>query len=88
VIESLEEGRKPFDLTVKAEEVAALRADVERVLARHRVGYELRSSAENDLCYAVSLPLDRTTDQVSNALLRLGHPHPVAVEWAERKQRS
>ncbi len=85
-IESLEEGRKHFVLTVKSEDTASLRADVERVLARHRVGYELRSSSETDLCYAVSVPLERTTDQVSNSLLRLGRDHPVAVEWEERKK--
>ncbi len=88
VIESLEEGRKYFDLTVKAKDAAQLRTDVERTLARHRIGYELRSSSEDDLCYAVSLPMERTTDQVSNSLLRLGHQHPVAVEWTERKQKA
>ncbi|MGE5357443.1 MAG: MgtC/SapB family protein [Bacteroidales bacterium] len=88
VIESLEEGRKHFDLTVKAEEVSRLRLDVERIFARYRIGYELRSSSADDLCYAVSLPMDRSTDQVSNSLLRLGHQHPVAVEWADRKQKA
>jgi uncharacterized membrane protein YhiD involved in acid resistance len=88
VIESLEEGRKHFDLTIKAENAANLRLDIERTLARHRIGYELRTSSGDDLCYAVSLPMERTTDQVSNSLLRLGHQHPVAVEWAERKQKA
>jgi uncharacterized membrane protein YhiD involved in acid resistance len=88
VIESLEEGRKNFEVTIKADEVARLRPAVERVLLRHRIGYELRSSSETDLCYAVSLPLDRTTDQVSDSLLRLARDHPVAVEWAERKRKT
>ena len=88
VIESLEEGRKHFDLTVKADTIGRLRADIERVLRRHRVAYELRSSSDTDLCYAVSLPLERTTDQVSDALQRLAREHPVAVEWAERKPKA
>ena len=88
VIESLEEGRKHFQLTVKANGVSALRPDVERLLARHHVGYELRSTAEAELCYAVSLPLDRTTDRVSNALLRLGDSGSVSVEWSEHKSKA
>lgn len=88
VIEGMEEGRKLFDLTVKAENVAGIRPLVEQVLTRYRVGHELRTSTEADLVYAVSVPLDRTTDQVTNSLLRLSRDHPISVEWAERKQKS
>ncbi len=87
IVESLEEGHKDFDLTIKTEDATRLRADVERVLGRQRVGYELRSSTDDHLCYAVSVPLDRTTDQVSNSILRLARDHPVAVEWEERKKK-
>ncbi len=86
VVESMEEGRQHFDLTVKVEGAAELRPAVERALARSDVGYELRTSSENDLCYKVSLPVDRSTEQVSNSILRLGHERPIAVEWAERKK--
>ncbi len=88
VIESLEEGRKHFDLTLEGEGIAAMKADIERVLERHRVGYELRSESDSEVCYAVSLPLDRSTDQVSAAVLRLMREHPIAVEWDERKRKS
>ncbi len=87
VVEGLEEGRKYFDLTVKAEDVARLRADVERALTRHRLGYELRSSTADDLCYAVHMPLEASTDHISNAILRLGRDRPVSVEWEERKKK-
>lgn len=86
VIESMEEGRQHFDLTIKTESAAQMRSAVERALARGGVGYELRTSSENDLCYKVSLPVDRTTEQVSNAITRLGREHPVSVEWTERKK--
>jgi uncharacterized membrane protein YhiD involved in acid resistance len=86
IIESMEEGRQHFDLTIKADDAARLRPAVERALARNGVGYELRTSSESDLCYKVGLPLDHTTEQVSNAILRLGHEHPVSVEWEERKK--
>ncbi len=86
IIESMEEGRQHFDLTIKGDDAGRLRPVVERTLTRHGVGYDLRTSSESDLCYKVSVPLDRTTEQVSNAILRLGHEHPVSVEWAERKK--
>ncbi len=85
VIESLEEGRKHFDLTVTGDGVVRLRPNVERILIRYRIGFELRSSSDTELCYAVSLPLDQSTDRVSDTLLRLAKEHPVAIEWAERK---
>ncbi len=86
VVESMEEGRQHFDLTITADDAASLREALERAMARSGVGYELRTSSAKDLCYKVSLPVDRTTDQVSNAILRLGHQHPVSVEWEERKR--
>ncbi len=86
IVESMEEGRQHFDLTVKGDDIGRLRPGVEGALGRSDVRYELRTSSESDLCYKVSLPLDRTTDQVSNAILRLDHEHPVSVEWEERKR--
>jgi len=86
IVESMEEGRRHFDLTIKAGDAAQMRPAVERALARSGVGYELRTSSENDLCYKVGLPIDRTTEQVSNSILRLGREHPVSVEWGERKK--
>lgn len=87
VVEGLEEGRKYFAVTVKARGAASLRRDVERALARNRVGYELRSSNADDLCYAVDMPLDGSTERVTNAILRLRHEDPVSIEWEERKKK-
>ncbi len=87
IVESMEEGRRLFDLTIKANDAAGLRRAAERTLERYGVAYELRTSSEGDLCFKVSLPLDRTTEQVSTAIQRLGAEHAaVAVEWEERKK--
>ncbi len=87
VVEGVEEGRKYFTLTVKAADTARLRGDVERALTRYRLGYELRSSTADDLCYAVDMPLDASTDRVTNTILRLGGDRPVSVEWEDRKKK-
>jgi hypothetical protein len=88
VVESLEpERRKVFELTVTAGEPAAMRADVEAILRRHRVDYELRSAGPKDLVYQTELPLRVRTDRVSNAILRLQQPGAIEVAWDEKKKK-
>lgn len=86
VVESLDEGHKLFELTLEGEQVQRVRGDVEALLRRQGVEFELRSSAEASLCYAVRLPLSRKTDRLSSGIQRLarGGP-PLAIRWEERK---
>lgn len=85
VVESLNEDQKLFDLTIEADQIAALRPALEGLLQRQAVDYELRSSAEKLLCYAVRLPLNRRTDRVSAAIHRLAPGRVTSVGWEERK---
>src|SRR5687767_13199339 len=58
VVESLEpEQRKTFDLKIVAPDPAALRADIEAILRRANIKFELRSAAAKDLVYEAQLPL-------------------------------
>lgn len=85
-LESMEpESRKPFVLKIKAKDPAQLRKNIEEVLRRNDVKYELRSSTQDDLTYSAQLPLNRRTDRVTNALLVLGNSDSIAVEWADKK---
>jgi hypothetical protein len=54
-------------------------------LQRQGIDYELRSSAEKSLSYAVRLPLNRRTDRVSAAIHRFTHGRVTSVGWQERK---
>ena len=85
LIESLHEGFKQFDLKVTSQELPGLRARLESLLTRSRIEHELRTASEREVCYAVKLPLDRSTDRVSNAILRLDPKGTTAVEWDEKK---
>jgi uncharacterized membrane protein YhiD involved in acid resistance len=85
VVESLNEDQKVFDLTVHAEQIETLRPGLETLLRRQGVDYELRTSAEDSLCYAVRLPLDRRTDRLSAAINRLAPGRVTSVGWEERK---
>jgi hypothetical protein len=88
VIESFEpESRKTFDLKVAAGEPAVLRADVEAVLRRYDIKYELRSAGPKELMYETNLPLNVKTDRVSNAILLIDADGEKEVVWEEKKKK-
>lgn len=86
VLESQEPERcVPFALTVKTDDPAGLRRQVETVLRRHRLDYDLRSWGANELVYSVDVPLAMRTDAISGQLVSLGVKTPLGVEWDEKK---
>lgn len=88
VVESLEpEQRKTFDLKVVAPDPAVLRADVEAILRRSGVKFELRSAGTKDLVYDASLPLSVRTDRIANAILSLQPNGETEVSWEEKKKK-
>jgi uncharacterized membrane protein YhiD involved in acid resistance len=88
IIESLEPERlKLFELKVTASDPAALRANVEAILKRHGVTYELRSAGAKDLVYEAQLPLAARTDRVANAILKLHPENDIEVAWDEKKKK-
>jgi uncharacterized membrane protein YhiD involved in acid resistance len=88
VVESLEpEGKKTFELKVTGDEPTALRAEIEGILRRYDITYELRSAGQKELCYETHLPLTTRTDRVSNAILTLQQAGEVEVVWEDRKKK-
>jgi hypothetical protein len=88
VVESLEpEQRKTFDLKIVAADPAVLRADVEAILRRSAVKFELRSAGAKDLVYEVSLPISVRTDRIANAILTLQPNGETEVAWEEKKKK-
>lgn len=88
VVESLEpELRKTFELKIVAADPAALRADVEAILRRNKLKFELRSAATKELAYEVSLPLTTRTDRIANAILMLQPNGETEVAWEEKKKK-
>jgi hypothetical protein len=88
VIESLEpERRKTFELKVTAGDPSPLRGDVEAILRRSDVKYELRSAGAKDLVWEVELPLAVRTDRIANAILLLQPGGDTEVAWEERKKK-
>lgn len=86
VVESLDEGRKRFELTLEGEGATRARGSIEALLQRQGVEFELRSSSDTELQYDVRLPANRKTDRLSSGIQRVaGRDAPLAVRWEERK---
>ena len=88
IIESLEpESRKTFELKVSAADPAVLRGEVESILRRYDIKYELRSAGAKELVYQADLPLNARTDRVANAILLLQPNGETEVAWDEKKKK-
>jgi hypothetical protein len=88
VVESLEPERtKTFDLKVIAADPTPIRGDVEAILRRSHITYELRSAGAKELVYETQLPLTVRTDRISNAILLLQPGGETEVVWEEKKKK-
>ena len=88
VVESLEpERRKTFDLKVSVADPAAIRPDIEAVLRRYDIRYELRSAGAKELVYEAHLPLETRTDRVSNSILMIEGDGEKEVVWEEKRKK-
>ena len=85
VIEGFEPQTRIFELSVKmGEKTPDLRPKVEEVLRRFKAKYELRTAAEDAVCYMVTTPRSLRTDRVSNAIMELDPDGKGSVEWNEK----
>jgi hypothetical protein len=87
IIESFERARQTFMLTVKTKEPTVLKPRIEEMLVRNRLEFELRAASDEELAYEVKLPVEKKTDRLSAALMRLGPEGSVAVEWEQKKDK-
>jgi uncharacterized membrane protein YhiD involved in acid resistance len=87
VIESFEpHSRDHFIVKIKAgDDTDSLRPRIEGILRSFDLGFSLRSSSDEEVCYDVQVPIEVQTDDVSNAILKLDPKGHAAVEWEEKK---
>jgi len=79
------EGQKYFTVKIETKRAAELQPAVEALLRRQRAGFELRTSSADELSFEVRLPLRKSTDPLSKAILALEGAQ--AVEWNEEKKK-
>jgi uncharacterized membrane protein YhiD involved in acid resistance len=88
-LESFEPApRKTFLLKLSGKEIADRREDVEALLRRQKVGFEVRSIGSEGLAYQVDLPVRKRTDQVADAIQHLAGDIETTVEWEIPKKGS
>jgi hypothetical protein len=90
IVESLEpEQRKTFELKISAPDPSPLRADIEQILRRSGIKFELRSAGAKDLVYETELPISVRTDRIANAILLLqkNGSNDTEVTWDEKKKK-
>ena len=87
-IEHFEPRTRVFELSLKlGVYTAPLRPQIEAVLRRFDVQFELRSTSEENVAYRVAAPHDIGTDSVTKALTALVPDGKCAVEWIESPAR-
>jgi len=74
-------------LKIKAKDPAAIKPDIEKLLARYRLKFELRGESTEELSYELRVPLESKTDRLSDRLLKLDPENATAVEWDEKKEK-
>lgn len=87
LIESKEpEALANFSLKVSGKSLGAVRRKIETLFRRRRVEYDLRSWSQDELEYALRIPLDLKTEVLSTAIVELAGKDQLAVEWDEKKK--
>jgi uncharacterized membrane protein YhiD involved in acid resistance len=86
-LESLEpERRTTFELTVGASDPSSFQPRLERLLRRHRIRYELRSTGAKEIVYQAEIPPTTGTGRLSDAILRLPGEQNREIRWVEAKE--
>ena len=76
----------PFTLKVKTDDPAGLRRQVEALLRRFKLGYELRSWGQDELVYVVDVPLAMKTDELSTSLVGLAPKDKIGISGREENK--
>ena len=88
VVESVEpERRKTFELKLTSADPTTFRGDVEAILRRSDIKYELRSAGAKELVYEVQMLMSARTDRIANAILLLQPDGDLEVSWDEKKKK-
>ena len=84
ILESVEpEGYKLFDLKIKAKDATAIKSQVQVLLRRNGIKYELRSAGDEEIVYETRVPAHKKTDGITEAIHALDAANE--VEWEEKK---
>ena len=63
-----------------------LRPQIEAILSRYKLKYQIRTTSDEEVCYDVQVPLEMKTDRVTNAILKLDPEGHASVDWLDKKK--
>lgn len=85
-VESFEPlAKRKFTLRVKAKDPVVFKPKVEEFLTREKMEFELRAQTPEELHFEVCLPIDQTTDELSERIIAMGPSDETEVEVTEVK---
>ena len=88
VLESFEpKATYPFMLKITAKDPSKVKPKIEQLLTKNRLPFEMRSASAEEIHYEVLVPIDRKTDRLSEALMKIDPENATAVEWEEKKEK-
>jgi hypothetical protein len=88
VVESFEpKATLLFMLKVKAKDPSLIKEQLEQLLTKNRLAFELRATSQEELHYEVRVPLTKKTDRLSDIILKIDPENATAVEWEEKKEK-
>ena len=87
VIESFDKAKNSIDLKVHAKDPAPLRPKIEDLLSRSRLEFSMRTISNEEIVYEVQVPIDRKTDRLSNAILKLDPENATGVELKKKEKK-
>ena len=76
---------KLFEVKISAKAPAKLKAEVEALLSKHHIKFELRESTETHIAYSAEVPQGKRTDKISEAIAALHGAESVEVVWDAKK---
>ena len=87
IVESFEKALQVFLLKIKTKDPAGFKPRIEELLARYRIEFELRAAGDEEIAYEVKMPMERRTDRLSNAILKLAPEGDISVDWEQKKDK-
>jgi len=88
VVESFEpKAMQVRVLKIKAKDPSAIKPEIEKLLTRYRLKYELRGESTEELSFELRVPIETKTDKLSERLLKLDPDNVSGVEWEEKKEK-
>jgi uncharacterized membrane protein YhiD involved in acid resistance len=87
IVESFEpKATQHFTLKVTAKDPAAVKSQLEALLTRYRVEFELRGTSKEELHFEVRVPVEAKTDRLSDRIQKLDPANVNEVSWEEKKE--